>query len=241
MLGEDLLVCVCGSGDSLAVQTYHLSLSASPPELTGVAVVSGVGPRDHVDTYLTQHTALLRVCGSYPVHITTTCNSESLTPCTLATPMPSSPVEKGIGTLVQRVKSSLFMLSTEQVLFSSDSEYEGSSLKTVCPERFKTAAAAKRGHNDYIMAHTQGKPLLVDLLETTSPPDTDLPSAPSLSFSEPSRGTCVRLTVPVDVLGLVRWDSNMADIASLLKDSICSQLQAVKDEMAGMVMAVHTL
>lgn len=76
VLGDNLLVCVCGgSGDSLAVQAYHLTLSSSQPELSGVAVVSG-GPRDYVDTFLTQHTALLRVCGSYRVHITTTCNSE---------------------------------------------------------------------------------------------------------------------------------------------------------------------
>lgn len=146
--------------------------------------------------------------------------------------MPSSPVDKAIGTLVQRVKSCLFMLSSEHVLFSSASE--GSSLKSLCPERFK-AAAAKRNHSDYTMAHTQGKPLMVDLLESSSPPDTDLPLAPSLRFSEPVRGTCVRLTVPIDALGLVRWDSNMADIASLLKDSICSQLQAVKEEVHGMV------
>ena len=70
VLGDDLLVCVCSSGDSLAVHAYHFTLGASPPELTGVAVVSG-GSRDYVDTYLTQHTTLLRVCGSYPLHITT--------------------------------------------------------------------------------------------------------------------------------------------------------------------------
>ena len=147
-------------------------------------------------------------------------------------PMLTSPVEKAIDTLIQRVKSCLFMLSSEQVLFSRDSG--GSILKTVCPERFK-AAAAKHSHSDYIMAHTQRKPLMVDLLESLSPPDTDLPLAPSLRFSEASQGTCVRLIVPIDALGLVRWDSNMADIASLLKDSICSQLHAVKEEVIAMV------
>ena len=70
VLGDDLLVCVCSSGDSLAVHAYHFTLGVSPAELTGVAVVSG-GSRDYVDTYLTQHTTLLRVCGSYPLHITT--------------------------------------------------------------------------------------------------------------------------------------------------------------------------
>jgi hypothetical protein len=87
------------------------------------------------------------------------------------------------------------------------------------------------------MAHTLEKPLLLELLESTeSNLVTPLPEAPVMRFGEPSgEQGCVRITVPIDILALVYWDMVMAEVTALLKDRICAQIQAIKDEMLYMV------
>ena len=131
--------------------------------------------------------------------------------------------------ILQRIKSPLcqFLLSSEKVLFSESSR---GTLKALCPERVKMAA--KCASSERNMAHTQGAPLLLDLLESTAcPVTTDLPVAPTLNFSETSSEGRVQVTLPVDVLALVRWDTNVANITAWLKDRICAQLQTIEEEM----------
>lgn len=89
------------------------------------------------------------------------------------------------------------------------------------------------------MAHTLGKPLMVELLESTAPGlATELPSAPTLRFDEPLKEGCVQVTVPIDILGLVQWESTLGDVASCLKDSICAQLEATEEEILHKVLQV---
>lgn len=144
-------------------------------------------------------------------------------------------VEKPISSLLQRIRSSSchFLLSSEQVLFSEDSK---DTLRTVLPERAKAAAKHPHHLSERYMAHTLDRPLLLEVLESTQAPiASDLPVAPTLRFGEPLSEGCVQITVPVDVLALVHWDTSTADVTALLKDRICAQLQAVKDEIMWMV------
>lgn len=101
------------------------------------------------------------------------------------------------------------------------------------PERCKVATS-KRSHSGLLMAHTRDTPLAVELLEKTEPEppeDGRLPCAPTLGFSETLKEGCVEITVLIDTLGLVQWDSKLGDIALCLKEAICAQLRAIRDEI----------
>lgn len=138
-------------------------------------------------------------------------------------------VQKPITSLTEwiRSQSTSFLLNPEQLLFSESSK---DTLRTVLPEKSK--AAGKVAHGNQHMAHVQDKPLGVEMLESTAPEEeTDLPFAPTLRFGEPLKEGCVLITVPVDTLGLVRWDSTLGSIALCLKDRICSQLEAIRNEI----------
>lgn len=144
-------------------------------------------------------------------------------------------VDKPISSLVQRIRSwsCHFLLTSEQVLFGPDSK---DTLRSALPDRAKAAAKHHHHYSERLMAHALDRPLLLELLESTeSPLQTSLPVAPTMRFSEPTKEGCVRVTVPIDVLALVHWDMSVADVAVLLKDRICAQLQAVKDEIMWMV------
>lgn len=109
-------------------------------------------------------------------------------------------------------------------------EHSSEKLKGVLSERFK--AASKASFHAGEMAHVQEKPLLVEVLESTvSKETTDLPVAPSLRLSAPLKSICFQLTLPLDVLALVHWDTPLRDVATCLKKSICAQLEAIATEM----------
>ena len=144
-------------------------------------------------------------------------------------------VDKPVSSLVQKVRSRSchFLLSSEQVLFGHDSK---DTLRSALPERAKAAAKHHHHFSDRHMAHTLDRPLLLELLESTETPlETSLPVAPTMRLGEPLREGCIRVTMPVDVLALMHWDTSIADVAALLKDRICAQLQAVKEEIMWMV------
>ena len=125
-------------------------------------------------------------------------------------------------------QSSLFLLSSANAIFDERSTHD--TLKTVLLEKFK--AASKGGGSASLMAHAQDKPLLVEVLESTVPQSvTDLPLAPTLTLGGSLGKGGVQLSLPVDALGLVRWDSTLADVAKSLKTSICAQLEAMMKEL----------
>ena len=140
-------------------------------------------------------------------------------------------VEKSMLSLSERIESpsTLFLISMEQVLFDENSNM---ILRNVLPERFK-AAGKQSHHREDQMAHTLEKPVMVELLENTSSskPDVDLPTAPTLRVSGVLAEECVQMTIPVDILGLVRWDVSLDQVATNLKKRISAQLRAIKDEM----------
>lgn len=133
---------------------------------------------------------------------------------------------------MQKVRSplSVFLLSSAQVLF--DERGSEATLRTVLPDRFK--AASKGGSSAGLMAHVQSKPIQVDLLESTTGSElatTDLPLAPTLEPNGSVKEDCVQLSLPLDALGLVQWDTTLREVAVCLKAALCAQLEAVKDEM----------
>lgn len=232
-----LLVSVCASQQDVAVQPYLFTPSSSPLVLTPVECASP--PDVCISRFLMQHVAMVRVYASLPLHITTVKNRECFIPSRNAESLlllllPLFVVEKPISSLLQRIKSQpcQFLFSSEQVMLSDNSK---GTLRTLLPERFK--AAAKHHHSsDRYMAHTLDRPLLLELLESTaSPLVTNLPTAPTLRFGEPLSEGCIQVTLPVDILGLIHWDTTAVDVSTLLKDTICAQLQAMKDEMLWMV------
>ena len=70
-------------------------------------------------------------------------------------------------------------------------------------------------------------PFLVNLLESASPTDKDessLPYAPMLTISEPLMEPCVKISLPVDVLGFLRTSLPLFKVAGVLKEAIAAQL-----------------
>ena len=51
-----------------------------------------------------------------------------------------------------------------------------------------------------------------------------LPYAPTLTISEPLSGPCVRLSLPVNVLGFLRPSLPLFEVAMVLKEAIAAQL-----------------
>lgn len=221
---------MCGSQPEIRSYLFTAA-SSSPLTLTPVECT---GPPDMcVSRFLAQRTVMLRVHASLPLYVTTVKNRKHyyiMRGGAWYYFVVIVVVEKSISSLLRRIKSPAcqFLLSSEHVLFNETSK---DTLRTLLPGRCK--AAAKPQHlSERHMAHTLNRPLLVELLESTeSPQRTSLPVASTLRFGEPLGDGCVRISLPVDVLGLVSWDTTTAHVAALLKDSICAQLQAIKDEM----------
>lgn len=126
-------------------------------------------------------------------------------------------------------------MNPEQLLFGESSN---NSLGTVLAEKCKAASKAPTpsSSQQHHMAHSQKRPLRVEVLEGTAQEggeSTELPRAPTLRCGELARGGegCVLVRVPVDMLALVWWGWSLRSIALQLKERICSQLEAIREEI----------
>ena len=54
--------------------------------------------------------------------------------------------------------------------------------------------------------------------------ESSLPCAPTLTVSEPLTGPCVRISLPVDVVGFLRSSLPLFEVAAVLKEAIAAQL-----------------
>ena len=54
--------------------------------------------------------------------------------------------------------------------------------------------------------------------------ESSLPYAPTLTVSEPLTGPCVRISLPVDVLGFLRSSLPLFEVATVLKEAVAAQL-----------------
>ncbi len=135
-------------------------------------------------------------------------------------------VEDQVSSLVERIQSSsTSFLISDSIIFD---ETSNASIRATLPEISK-AAARQHSHTEH-MAHTHGRPVTINLLESTQQ-SSDTPSAPFLQVGPPLASGCVRMTMPIDVLGLVEWESTLGQLASGLKERICAQIDALKAEI----------
>lgn len=128
-----------------------------------------------------------------------------------------------------RSSSSLFLIPSVHHLISESSN--DSKVKDVLPERFKAACKLPRSSTDNLTSFVQEKPVALELLESVvfeGITSEELPVAPTLSVGEPLREGCVHITVPVDRLALVHWETSLGDLSLCLKEGICKQLQAIR-------------
>ena len=142
---------------------------------------------------------------------------------------PTNSVERPLSTLSQSIQSPsfLFLIDSVRILFG---ETSGVTVRKAFPEKFKLSA--KQSLDINYMAHAHKKPILIELLENaTSEITTHHPPAPTLKIGDPLKEGCVHLTIPIDVLGLAEWDLTLGEVAMHLKETICAQLRAIKDEI----------
>ena len=108
--------------------------------------------------------------------------------------------------------STVFYVSSHQLLFSKREPSETASLGSILH---------KRGRS-----HTRGEPLSVELLEDASGDCECLPSAPLISCEMSSHREMVKMSVPIDVVGVFPLDSSLSSVAGALKSAIADQLRA---------------
>ena len=107
-----------------------------------------------------------------------------------------------------------------------------STVKDVLPKRYETACKqAQNGKMDHTFNYVQDDPIAVELLDSVAYKGEGLPTAPVLSIRKPVKKGCVFITVPIDTLVLVHWDMTLGDLSLCLKDAICQQLKAIKEEI----------
>lgn len=134
-----------------------------------------------------------------------------------------------------RSSSTRFLIPSVHHLISESSG--DLKVKNILPEAFK--AASKQSYDNYLQ---DAPPVVVELLEGATfegGKSGQLPLAPTLSVGKPLREGCVCITVPIDTLSLVHWDSYLCDLSISLKEGICQQLQTIRDEILWKVFAPY--
>ncbi len=130
--------------------------------------------------------------------------------------------------------STYFLIpSVHQLISESSSELK---LKDVLPEVFR--AASKQSRGNYLHGTP---PVVVELLESTAfvyETWEEIPLAPTLSMGEPLKNGCFCITVPIDTLTLVDWNTLLYNVSNSLKEGICKQLHAIKDAIFWKVVCV---
>ena len=129
--------------------------------------------------------------------------------------------------------SIMFLLPSVGFLFSGTTR--NAKMSSVMPERYKAAGKPSRSSSE----HDSGSfilenPVSVEVVESVvheGSVGSGLPSGPTLSVGEPVSGGCVHVQLPVDSLALVSWDASAEDVVRCLKESLCRQLEAIKEQI----------
>ena len=140
--------------------------------------------------------------------------------------------------LTQRMQSpsTFFFLPSHHLLFN-DSTPEEKLLPAPSKEDLRNSksssslsTASKQWRQLGFNANTipASSPLTMNILEKASPSNQDKEEnglyAPTLSISEPLSSPCVKINVPLDVLGFLRPTLPLFEVAKALKSAITAQL-----------------
>ena len=164
--------------------------------------------------------------------------------------------EGAISSLIKRIKSpsTFFYVPSHQLLFS-DATPEDKLLPAPSKEDLlsRSSSSSKNTINSATANYRKqlgfnpnatpvSAPLLVNILESASPVDnkdeSSLPCAPTLTVSETLSGPCVRISLPVDVVGFLRPSLPLFEVATVLKEAIAAQLSCAAEAVSWKV-SVH--
>lgn len=149
-----------------------------------------------------------------------------------------SSVKGAVSLLTQRMQSpsTFFFLPSHHLLFN-DSTPEEKLLPAPSKEDLRnskssssSSTASKQWRQLGFNANTipASSPLTMNILEKASPSNQDKEEnilyAPTLSVSEPLSSPCVKINVPLDVLGFLRPTLPLFEVAKALKSAITAQL-----------------
>ena len=154
-----------------------------------------------------------------------------------------------MSSLIKRIQSpaTFFFVPSHQLLFSATTP-EDRLLPAPSKEDLRnnkspsSATLSQRKQLGFnCNAAPLSPPLLVNILESASPQrggskESDTPMyAPTLTMSEPLTGPCVKVAVPLNVMGFFRPTLPLFEVATALKEAIATQLSYAADVISWQV------
>ena len=159
------------------------------------------------------------------------------------------PVRKTVSSVIEQIQSpsTFFFVASHNLLFNEATKEEKllpapskEDLRNTKSSSFTSNNLRKQlGFNSN--AVPTSSPLLVSILESASPTsstdeDKEKPLyAPTLTVSEPLSSPCVKISVPLDVLGFLRPTLPLFEVATVLKEAITAQLNYTADVISWQV------
>ena len=165
-------------------------------------------------------------------------------------------VQDAMSSLIKRIQSpaTFFFVPSHRLLFS-DTTPEDKLLPAPSREDIRnsnksatSATLSQRKQLGYnCNAAPLSPPLLANILENATPPkrsgeESGTPVyAPTLAISEPLTEPCVKVSVPLDVMGFFRPTLPLFKVATALKEAIATQLSYAADVISWQVHTVTSL
>ncbi len=125
--------------------------------------------------------------------------------------------------------STMFLLPSVGCLLPGTAK--DTKLSSILTTRHEAANKPVKSGNDHT-GFTNDEPVRVELLESAvceGNEENELPHGARLTVGQPQSDSSVCVSVPVDSLAIVSWDTSVGDMITCLKEGLCRQLDAVKD------------
>lgn len=142
--------------------------------------------------------------------------------------------------LTKHIQSSsiVFFVPSHHLLFD-EATPEDKLLPAPSKEDLRSSKSANSLASNYgkqlgfnATAAPMSAPITINLLENASPmvkEDSNPSYAPTLTVTEPLSIPCVKLSLPLDVLGFLRSSLPLCEVATVLKKAIAAQLNYAAD------------
>ena len=162
-------------------------------------------------------------------------------------------VHDAISSVIKRIQSpaTFFFVPSHRLLFN-DATPEDKLLPAPSREDIrnsnKSATSATLNQRKQLgfncNAAPLSPPLLTNILENATPPEKRNEDgtpiyAPTLAIAEPLTEPCVKVSVPLDVMGFFRPTLPLFEVATALKEAIATQLSYAADVISWQVRTVH--
>ena len=131
-----------------------------------------------------------------------------------------------------KAPSTVFYAPTKHLIFNEDSSVNSTVRNLLGPSSGKSNPGKSKERPFLLpggaqhMAHQHLSPLSVEILTDSSHPSGSVVT-PLLALSIPLTTACVKMIIPVDVLGLFQLDLPISKVASYLRDRVLDHFGAV--------------